>query len=225
MLFAVIIMVRPARAAETYFTASGGFTKFNMKTTDGFWCQAPFPCARNSTSTVWTAGLGLKLNEHWSIEADYRSLGKQTINSSFVDDFDYDPVNHRCISNCDSLFTINGSWKVAGPSVSGVYSYPFPLITPYVRAGILFWQNSGTVLVSLPKGYGDPFYPVRGAEACTTCKTDSLNYAGMLGVGLRVEKWERIQPFGEFTYYRAVGGGEAPSKSALTVQGGLRIPF
>lgn len=82
-------MVNAEADDKVYGIIGGGIAEHKMDQGDGHWRQNAFGQDFDTTSPTYTLGLGLKLNDKWAVELDYRDLGGMSGALNAVSDRNY----------------------------------------------------------------------------------------------------------------------------------------
>lgn len=105
-LLTLLVWAGPALAGALYVEGGVGAAFFRPTVDDGTWRQDGVqPPNFKLADQAWTLGLGYRVNARWSIQAHYFDWGEAGVKSRFVSDEYYDPVNHRCLANCQGTYT------------------------------------------------------------------------------------------------------------------------
>ncbi len=172
IVLASVISCTPALAGETGLFLDGGIGLTNgLRTTpDGIWVQEPFPHSFDYTDIAFKAGFGLTLDEHWTLNANYVSLGTMKAVTEYISDEDYAQHNFslpkKLLTTYDSLkgpqFLVSYRWNdyEIQPIVSGGMAYLHHKITANITTNFEGDMPTFVMGTGLCYGYfcGEVFY-------------------------------------------------------------------
>lgn len=186
----------PAYAAEVFVEGGIGPSLFQRTTPDGIWWQQPFPHSFDLSSFAWKAGVGLQLDEHWSVTGSYVSLGTAKAVTEYVSDHDYDH-GHR--DGARKLLTAYDRYQ--GGQVLARYRWTDWPVQPFLEGGVALMHHEITANLTTQFDGVIPMVVV-GGGAC----------------------WRWL--CGELNYYRGIQAPSYPiSTSVLIPMLSLRIPL
>ena len=207
ILLLLLLLCFPAYAGDLSIEFGVGQTHFQRIKRDNYWCQAPFECDRDLTSTAWRLGLMKKASPQWSYGVAYLNLGNATVSSLAIPS---DEAYGRCAAGDRSS---QGCGFGTTRFLVTERTRGFELIGKrefddfYLRGGLYLWFHR--LHARLPE------HP--GLEA----HFNGTILAPFLGVGI-----ERGPFFVEISYYRGLGDGGFPiAKEAWLPMIGMRFPL
>ena len=143
LLIGLLLLATPAWA-EPFLDLGLGATKFFPTVPEGSWWQEPFPHSFGTTDFAWRAGLGWRFNEHWSVAGSYIDMGAATSRELQVLDIEHNFATRSCIANCTRPFDVRVRSPLHGPELSVKYTWPFAILSPFVRVGGAWVHNKTT---------------------------------------------------------------------------------
>lgn len=209
LLLILLLSASSASAWELTLEGGVGVTYFQPTVEDGIWFQQAFPHKFYTDAFAWKAGLGARINPHWSIHAAYVNLGTVKADTQFVWDQDYDPIQHQCVKNCTTPHTLSTTDFLRGPELLVGYHYPIGAFDPFVKAGMALMFH--TVRATCTTSWG---------EGCSGVDTGLIPMVA-LGTGACYQYL-----CGEVTYYKGIAETGTPiAKDAIVPMLTLRIPL
>jgi len=131
LLTLLLFIASPALAVDIFVEGGIGPSFLQRTTPDGVWWQEPFPHSFNLTSLAWKAGLGVQLDEHWSLTASYVSLGTAKAVTEAVSDHNYDHGDRK-----DPRFLITAYDNYHGGQLVAFYHWTQWPVQPFVSGGV-----------------------------------------------------------------------------------------
>lgn len=173
-----LLLCGEIRAAELFLEAGVGQSLFQRTTPDGVWWQQPFPHSFDLTSLAWKAGLGVKLNEHWSVTGSYVSLGETQAWTEAVSDENYDHGDRK-----DPRVLLTATDRLAGPQLVGRYTWTHWPVQPFLSGGVAVLHHYGSARTNTYSAdapsyefHGDIPMVVVGGGACWQWVCGEINY-------------------------------------------------
>lgn len=194
----VLGLCRYVQAAEVYVEGGAGLTQFLRTADDGVWRQEGLGSKTDWQDMAFRAGIGLKLNESWSIGTNYIRLGTVKIASQFVADEDYDAIRHVCKHHCAEAPSGHVWGTVQGGELIGTYHPQLWAVSPIVRAGLAVFDHT----VRWQVGENPTVHQYRGVIV-----------AGVVGAGACYQQWLCV----DTSYYRGFADSYYPVSSGAVV--------
>lgn len=199
----VLVLCRTTQAAEVYVEGGAGMTQFTRTQDDGVWIQERLPHAWDWQDVAFRAGLGVKLNESWSVGTNYLRWGTVKLENVWQGDETY---NSRCGLACGGSH--GHAWgTVQGGELIGTYHPQLWAVSPLLRAGVavldhtIRWQMDGNQTVHQYRG---------------------VIVAGVLGAGACYQTWACV----DLSYYRGFADSYYPlSNAAIISMATLKYAF
>jgi hypothetical protein len=202
LTLALLAITTPAIAADLFIEAGVGQSIFQRTTPDGVWWQSPFPHHFELNSLALKAGLGVQLNEHWSVTASYVSLGTVKAFTEAVSDHNFDYGDRK-----DPRVHLTTYDSYQGGQVLGQYRWTQWPVQPFLQGGVAVMSHHIRVYHSL--GSGTP--------------TEFTGVIPMVVVGGGL-CWQWV--CGEVSYYRGVQAPQYPiSTQAIVPMLSVRYGF
>lgn len=198
----MLLVVGKACAAELFVEGGVGTTVFQKTTPDGVWWQQPFPHSFDLHTMAFKAGLGLQLNEHWSVTGSYVNLGTIKAFTEAVSDENYDHGDRK-----DKRVRLTAYDNYQGGQVMVAYRWTQWPVQPFLSGGVAVMSHHVRAYHSLSGN-------------------TPTEYAGVLpmavvGGGLC---WQWV--CGEVNYYRGIMAPQYPiSTSVIVPMLTLKYPF
>jgi len=209
-LILLFFFASPAFAGDLSLEFGVGQTHFQRIKRDNYWCQDPFECERDLTSTAWRLGLMKKASPQWSYGVAYLSLGNTSVSSLAIPS---DEAYGRCVAGDRSSqgcsfpttrFLVTDHTR--GIEFIGKRNFNGEFNDFYLRGGAYLWFHRLHVRI--------PEYQVDGTFNGTII-------APFLGAGI-----EHGPFFAELSYYHGLGDGGFPiAKRAIVPMIGMRFPL
>lgn len=212
-----------ARAEEPYVYGGIGSANGSLVDKPGLWRHEGTPYTTDLKDLAFKAGLGLRFESGFFIEAGMIDPGSFGIESKFVTDAHYDPVAMRCKKEChkQSALSLNND-MLGGEAIVG-YQHEFvEFFRPYAKVGIAGFshQHSG---VFTP-------YKKKPVEFSHDGNDLGQNFNGMvmavaIGGGVCAPA-ARLELCGDVTHYHYVATTANPLTDGLTIATAqVRIPL
>lgn len=208
----LILLASPAQAAELYLDAGIGAASHIPIKESGTWWQADQPHHFDTTALAWRTGLGLRLDDHWAMQAGYLNLGTTTSFTHAVADEHFDFGAGKCFTSCERVMLNTAREPVTGWEFFGRYTWHPGWIDPYVTAGMARLTHP---TYSASTAYqSDVWVPADVVLGGTL-------WAGRVGGGLCYQ-WL----CGDVTYYHGLTGlDNGISERAVVSIIGLQVPL
>jgi len=208
-VFAVLLASLPvekAIAVDPFIEAGVGMIQSLRTTDDGVWIQDRLPHNVDWTAIAFRGGVGLKLNESWSVQTNYVRFGTGSavkLQSVWQSDEIYES---HCGLSCDHYQ--GHLWStMQGGELVGTYHPPLWALSPIIRAGLAGFQHSVNWKID-----GDP----------ATHHYRGLVIAGVAGVGACYQQWLCV----DTSYYHGFAETAfALSTSAFVYTGSVKYDF
>lgn len=178
-----------AYALDTFIEGGLGASFFQRTTPDGTWVQEGMGFHKfHNQDIAFRAGVGLKLNEAWSLGLNYINLGTVKVETWMVMDADYDIPTKACTANCTPKQYGRAMDRLDGGELVATYTYKKWLVEPYVGMGGALMRHSFSWNTETP-GQGFTNYTQRGivlmgvgrVGACVKWLCADLSYYKGLG--------------------------------------------
>lgn len=129
-----------SQAGDSRFFVEGGagLTQFLKTSDDGIWIQDRMPHSTTWQDLAIRAGVGITLNESWSIGTNYIRLGQVKLQSVWQSDEIYES---HCGLSCEHYH--GNLWgTMQGGELVGTYHPQLWAVSPIVRAGLAVFDHT-----------------------------------------------------------------------------------
>lgn len=138
----------PAYAEEPYVYGAIGQADADLTGTRGLWRhEGQHPYTTDLKDMAFKAGLGMRFESGFFIEAGMVDPGSFNIQSQFTSDGNYNEQTGQCERKCDKLHQLNlTNDMIGGEAVVGYQHEFFDFFRPYAKAGVAGFahEHSGT---------------------------------------------------------------------------------
>lgn len=181
--------------ATKFFIEGGiGVTQFLKTSDDGVWIQDRMPHATNWQDMAIRVGIGVRINESFSIGTNYIRLGQVKLQSVWQSDEIY---NSRCGLSCEHYH--GNLWAtMQGGELVGTYHPHVWHVSPIVRAGLAVFDHTVRWETSNQPG----IHQYRG-----------LVVSGVVGAGACYQHWLCA----DVSYYRGFAETHYPVSTGAVV--------
>lgn len=186
----------PASASDLYLNLGIGAALHQKTVDNGTWYQEGIgPYRFGLTSLAGKAGLGIRLDPDWAIEANILSLGQTRSSYWAVGDDEYNPKTHQCHTTC-SPRAFSAKDKVNLVEVAALRSWHVWGMDPFVKAGAFLGVHDLNFVGTSPNSEGQAnkysgYFPgaVIGGGVCYrwACAETSY-YAGIGSTGYPIAR-------------------------------------